>query len=82
MESPFQKWGLEFVGVINTNSPSGHKYILIATNYFTIWYKYMQCTVVDSDIMINLMQKLITRFGIPQAIVSKNGSTFMSIKIS
>ncbi|KAH9312076.1 hypothetical protein KI387_027111, partial [Taxus chinensis] len=30
-------WGLDFFGVINPNSSQGHKWILMATDYFTKW---------------------------------------------
>jgi hypothetical protein len=33
---PFRGWGLDFVGEIN---PSGHPFVLVATDYFTKWTK-------------------------------------------
>ncbi|KAH9308566.1 hypothetical protein KI387_036477, partial [Taxus chinensis] len=37
VDQPFMQWGLEFIGMINPPSSSGHKWILIATDYFTRW---------------------------------------------
>ena len=37
VEAPFQQWGLYFIGEINPNSSSQHRWILTATNYFTKW---------------------------------------------
>ena len=37
IEAPFQQWGLDFIGEINPNSLGQHKWILIATDYFTKW---------------------------------------------
>jgi hypothetical protein len=39
IECPFQQWGLDVIGEINPNSSQLQKYILIATDYFTIWMK-------------------------------------------
>ena len=36
--SPFEKWGIGFVGPINPPNKNGrHSYILIATDYDTKW---------------------------------------------
>ena len=37
VEAPFQQWGLDFIGEINPHSSGQHRWILIATNYFTKW---------------------------------------------
>jgi hypothetical protein len=37
VETPFQQWGLDFIGEINPNSSGKHKWILTATYYFTKW---------------------------------------------
>ena len=34
-EAPFQQWGLDFIGEIHPPSSPEHKWILIATDYFT-----------------------------------------------
>jgi len=35
--SPFEKWGLDFIGPINPHSSAGHMFILTMTDYFSKW---------------------------------------------
>eukprot|EP00253_Pinus_taeda_P006502 PITA_06502 len=42
-ERPFQQWGLDFIGVINPSSSGQHRWILIATDYFTKWIEAIPC---------------------------------------
>ena len=37
IESPFRQCDLDFIGEFKENSSNGHKWILIATDYFTKW---------------------------------------------
>lgn len=39
VEKPFMKWGIDFIGFINPPSNLVHKWVLIATDYFTKWTK-------------------------------------------
>jgi hypothetical protein len=34
---PFKGWGLDFIGQIHPGSSKGHRFILVAANYFTKW---------------------------------------------
>jgi hypothetical protein len=34
---PFRGWGIDFIGQINPPSNKGHKFVLLATDYFTKW---------------------------------------------
>ena len=34
---PFRGWGIDMIGQINPPSSKGHKFILVATDYFTKW---------------------------------------------
>jgi hypothetical protein len=36
---PFRGWGLDFISEIHPGSSMGHRFILVATNYFTNWTK-------------------------------------------
>eukprot|EP00253_Pinus_taeda_P025485 PITA_25485 len=37
VNAPFQQWGLDFIREIHPTSSAHHKWILIATDYFTKW---------------------------------------------
>lgn len=37
IEAHFKKWGMEFVGEILDPSSASHRWILVATDYFTKW---------------------------------------------
>jgi hypothetical protein len=37
VETPFQKWGFGFIGEIHPPSSGQHRWIFIATDYFTKW---------------------------------------------
>ena len=34
---PFRGWGIDLIGQVYPSSSKGHKFILVATNYFTKW---------------------------------------------
>ena len=34
---PFRGWGLDFISQINPHSSKGHRFVLVATDYFTKW---------------------------------------------
>lgn len=72
IEGPFQQWGLDFISFINLNSSACHNFILTATNYFIRWSEAMSYKSVDQELVIKMIRRLITHFGIPQAIMSDN----------
>jgi hypothetical protein len=37
VEEPFRQWSLDFIGDIHPPSLAQHRWIIIATNYFTKW---------------------------------------------
>lgn len=37
VEAPFHQWGIDFIGEIAEKSSGGHRWIVVATNYFTKW---------------------------------------------
>jgi len=55
---------MDFIGVINPNSSVGHKFILTTTYYFTRWLEAMPCNNADQEIMIEMIKRIITHFGI------------------
>ena len=49
---PFEQWGLDIIGEIKPNSSLQHKYILIATDYFTRWVEAISLRKINEDEVI------------------------------
>nr|CAH66133.1 H0622G10.2 [Oryza sativa] len=76
---PFRGWGIDMIGMINPPSSKGHKFILVATDYFTKWVEAIPLKKVDSGDAIQFVQEhIIYRFGLPQTITTDQGSIFVS----
>jgi hypothetical protein len=63
---PFRGWGIDLIGQINPPSSKGHKFVLLATDYFTKWVEAIPLKKVTSENMIEFVKEhIIYRFGIP-----------------
>jgi hypothetical protein len=83
VESPFQQWGLDIIGPINPPSSQQHKFIITATDYFSLWSEAVALrTVNTSQVIAFLNSNIITRFGIPDSLVFDNTSYFSSLEMS
>eukprot|EP00253_Pinus_taeda_P004691 PITA_04691 len=73
---PFTKWGIDFM-TCNPTSTRGHGYIIVTVDYFTKWAEVMP-TLNNSSEMAPLFffNHVVSRFGVPQAIVTDHGSHF------
>ena len=79
---PFQQWGLDFIGEIHPSSSTRHKWILIATDYFTKWIEAIPSRQVTDSIIISFPEKnIISRFGCPQKLITNNVTAFKSKKM-
>ena len=56
VQFPFQQWGLDLVGPINLVSSLQHKYILIATYYFTRWVEAIPLRQCNTDQVISFLE--------------------------
>src|SRR5688572_15769928 len=76
---PFRGWGIDLIGQIYPPSSKGHKFILVATDYFTKWVEAVPLKTVTSAAMIDFVRDhIIYRFGIPQTITTNQGTKFTS----
>eukprot|EP00253_Pinus_taeda_P026958 PITA_26958 len=74
--SPFAKWGIDYV-TCNPRSVEGHDYIIVAVNYFTKWAEVMPTLSEDGHTVAQfIFNHVISRFGVPQAIVTDHGKHF------
>ena len=71
---PFRGWGLDFIGKIHPPSSKGHRFILVATDYFTKWTEVVSLKNITHKEVIDF---IVHRFGIPQTLITDQGTSFM-----
>eukprot|EP00253_Pinus_taeda_P004642 PITA_04642 len=77
IDQHFEQWGLDIIGEITPQSSKQHKYILIATDYFTKWVEAIPLKTTKSEGIIEFIdQFIITTFCVPNALVFYNSSYF------
>eukprot|EP00253_Pinus_taeda_P018142 PITA_18142 len=77
IDQPFEQWGLDIIGEITPQSSKQHKYILTATYYFTKWVEAIPLKTTNYEGIIEFIdQFIITKFGVPNALVFYNASYF------
>ena len=75
---PFRKWGIDYM-TCNPASAGGHKYIIVAVDYFTKWAEAMPTFKADRETTtFFVFNHIIARFGIPKVIVTDHGSHFQN----
>jgi len=73
------KGTIDLIGQIYPPSNKGHKFILVATDYFTKWVEAIPLKNVTSANMTNFVKEhIVYRFGIPQTITTDQGTMFTS----
>ena len=73
-----QRWGLDFIGQIHPSSSKGHRFVLVATDYFTKWSEAVPLkNMTHTEVIQFITEHIIHRFGIPQTLTTDQGSSFM-----
>jgi hypothetical protein len=76
---PFGGWGLDFIRQIHHSSSKGHRFVLVATDYFTKWTKAVPLkNMMHKDVIEFITKHIIHRFGIPQTLTTDQGTSFTS----
>lgn len=77
-ERPFEKVFIDYVGAF-PRSKSGNKFLLVAVDAFSKFCWLMPLKAATAKLTIRALQsQLLQHFGIPETIVSDNGSQFTS----
>ena len=74
---PFRGWGINLIVQNFSPSSKGHKFILVATDYFTKWVEAISLKTVTSKNMVDFVKEhIVYHFGIPQTIATDQGTMF------
>ena len=75
---PFTKWGIDYT-TCNLPSAKGHKYMIVAVDYFKKWVEAMPTFANDGEtLVLFLFNHVISHFSIPKEIVTNHGSHFQN----
>ncbi|XP_050875865.1 uncharacterized protein LOC127079525, partial [Lathyrus oleraceus] len=72
---PFSMWGIDMIGAIEPKASNGHRFILVAIDYFTKWVEAASYANVTKQVVARFLKKeIICRYGIPSRIITDNGT--------
>jgi hypothetical protein len=75
----FKGWRLDFIGKVHPASTKGHRFILMATDYFTKWVEAVPLrNMTHRELIQFVMKHIVYRFGITQTLTTDQGLVFMS----
>jgi hypothetical protein len=74
-----QRLGLDFIGQIHPSSSKGHRFMLIATDYFMKWTEAVPLkNMTHKEVIEFITEHIIHRFSIPQTLTTDQGTSFTS----
>jgi transposase InsO family protein len=79
---PFRGWALDFVGQIHPASSKCHRFVLVATDYFTKWTEAIPLkNMTHREVIHFILEHIVHRLGIPQTLTTDQDSSFMSHQV-
>ncbi|CAH9083530.1 unnamed protein product [Cuscuta europaea] len=73
---PFSRWGIDLVAPL-PRAAGNNRYIIVAVDYFTKWIEAEPlASITGARCQRFVYKSIITRFGVPQEIISDNGTQF------
>ncbi|XP_072056355.1 uncharacterized protein [Arachis hypogaea] len=79
---PFAQWGVDLLGPFPVG-PGQVKYLIVAIDYYTKWIEAEPLASISSAHCRKFMwRQVITRFGIPEVVISDNGAQFTDKKFT
>ena len=63
------------IGPITTKASNGHRFILVAIDYFTKWVEASSYASVTKGVVVRFLKRdIIARYGSPESIITDNGT--------
>ncbi|XP_070010195.1 uncharacterized protein [Nicotiana sylvestris] len=79
---PFAAWGIDVIGTIEPAASNGHKFNLVALDYFTKWVEPASYKAVSKKVVADFVRDcIICQFEIPESIITDNGSNLNKVVI-
>ncbi|XP_059291526.1 uncharacterized protein LOC132045014 [Lycium ferocissimum] len=70
---------MDVIGPIEPPALNGHRFILVAIDYFIKWVEALTCKVVTKKVVVDFIRNnIVCRFGIPQSIIIDNAANLNS----
>ena len=76
---PFAVWGLDLVGPLK-KAPRGFTHLLVTIDKFTKWIEARPISTIKSEQAMLFFLDIIHRFGVPNSIITDNGTQFTGRK--
>jgi transposase InsO family protein len=74
---PFAVWGLDIVGSF-PRAVGGYRFLYVAIDKFTKWPEATPVVNINKQSAVKFINSIICRFGVPNRIITDNGSQFTS----
>jgi len=71
---PFSMWGIDVIGAIEPRASNGHRFILVAIDYFTKWVEAASYASMTRSVVIRFIKEIICRYGLPRKIIIDNAT--------
>jgi hypothetical protein len=81
---PLCCWALDFVGQIHLASSQGHRFMLVATDYFTKWTEAVSLkNMTHKEVIHFIIEHIVHRYDIPQTLTHQvcEFAEFLKIKL-
>ncbi|XP_070025151.1 uncharacterized protein [Nicotiana sylvestris] len=76
---PFVAWGMDVIGLIEPATSNGHRFILVAIDYFTKWVEAVTFKSVTKKAVVDFVHSnIISQFGIPKVIITDGAANLNS----
>jgi hypothetical protein len=72
---PFVVWGLDLVGPLQ-KAPGGYTHLLVAIDKFSKWIEIRPLNNIRSEQAVAFFTNIIHRSGVPNSIITDNGTQF------
>jgi hypothetical protein len=76
---PFDMWGFDVIGAIKSKAINGHRFILVAIDYFTKWVEASSYVHVAQNMVKRFIKKnMIFSYNMPTRMITNNTYNFNS----